>query len=333
MRHNKIREGITIDIRSFYKNKIYPNLYAIEQKIQRFPYHHYAEMHANDGRMKISDMRHPKIMEIYEGEFEYEYFNFCYLHNMLALMIYGFYHGSYPDICVNHGKKDVIQWEWYFKPLVSQKIKQSIKKVSCKKKTNAYLPAFKDIYSKKELHIWCQWYKKYVHLNQKTSQYVDAEYQHLFAGRNKVLGVICRGTDYLALKPSGHPVQPSTRKVIEICRKYMDYEGYDAIYLATEERKIRDAFEKAFPDKILENKRVYYDDIYDQDDSISYIKDVHFERKNDNYLSGLEYLSSIILLSRCAALVGGNCGGTLGALFFNDEKYEFVHVFNLGLYP
>ena len=60
MRHNKIREGITIDIRSFYKNKIYPNLYAIEQKIQRFPYHHYAEMHANDGRMKISDMRHPK---------------------------------------------------------------------------------------------------------------------------------------------------------------------------------------------------------------------------------------------------------------------------------
>lgn len=49
--------------------------------------------------------------------------------------------------------------------------------------------------------------------------------------------------------------------------------------------------------------------------------------------SGLEYLSSIILLSRCTALVGGNCGGTLGALFFNDEKYEFVHVFNLGLYP
>ena len=153
MRHNKIREGITIDIRSFYKNKVYPNLYAIEQKIQRFPYHHYAEMHANDGRMKISDMRHPKIMEIYEGEFEYEYFNFCYLHNMLALMIYGFYHGSYPDICVNHGKKDVIQWEWYFKPLVSQKIKQSIKKVSCKKRRMLICLHFKDIYSKKELHI------------------------------------------------------------------------------------------------------------------------------------------------------------------------------------
>ena len=94
-----------------------------------------------------------------------------------------------------------------------------------------------------------------------------------------------------------------------------------------------DEFEKAFPGKILENKRVYYDDIYDQDDSIAYIKDVHFERENDRYLSGLEYLSSIILLSRCSALVGGNCGGTLGALFFNDEQYQFVHVFDLGLYP
>lgn len=84
---------------------------------------------------------------------------------------------------------------------------------------------------------------------------------------------------------------------------------------------------------ILENKRRYYDDIYDKDSSISYIKDVHFERENDNYWSGLEYLSSIILLSRCDALVGGNCGGTLGAIFFNDEKYEFTHVFDLGLYP
>jgi len=31
-------------------------------------------------------------------------------------------------------------------------------------------------------------------------------------------------------------------------------------------------------------------------------------------------------------LIGGNCGGTLGAIFFNNEKYEFTHVFDLGLY-
>ena len=45
---------------------------------------------------------------------------------------------------------------------------------------------------------------------------------------------------------------------------------YDAIYLATEERKTRDLFKKEFPGKILENKRRYYDDIYDKDSSICY---------------------------------------------------------------
>lgn len=29
-----------MDIRTFYKQKIYPNLYAIEQKMIRIPYHH-----------------------------------------------------------------------------------------------------------------------------------------------------------------------------------------------------------------------------------------------------------------------------------------------------
>ena len=55
--------------------------------------------------------------------------------------------------------------------------------------------------------------------------------------------------------------------------------------------------------------------------------------KNNNYLMGLEYLSSIILLSRCTSLIGGNCGGTMAALFFNDSRYEYTHIFDLGPLP
>ena len=79
-----------MDIGTFYKQKIYPNLYAIEQKMTRIPYHHFASVYADKERIRLSDLKHPEIMEIREGEFDYEYFNFCYLHNMLALMIYGF---------------------------------------------------------------------------------------------------------------------------------------------------------------------------------------------------------------------------------------------------
>ena len=58
---------------------------------------------------------------------------------------------------------------------------------------------------------------------------------------------------------------------IAYCKKYMEKNKYDAIYLATEERKTRDLFKKEFPGKILENKRRYYDDIYDKDSSIVWI--------------------------------------------------------------
>ena len=321
-----------MSLKDIYNQKIYPNLYFAGQRLERIPYHIYAGKHAEDTESFNRDLI--KIMQIKEGEYEYEYFNFCYLHNMLALIIYAKYHKMYPQICVNENKKENIHWEWYFQPLDDGlRSKRNVTFVECKKKTNAYLPKFDDIFNKKEVHIWCQWYKKYIRLNSKTREYIEAEYKQLFEGKRKVLGVICRGTDYLALKPSGHPVQPEIKDVIAYCKKYMEKNKYDAIYLATEERKTRDLFKKEFPGKIFANKRRYYDDIYDKDSSISYIKDVHFERENDNYWSGLEYLSSIILLSRCDALVGGNCGGTLGAIFFNDEKYEFTYVFDLGLYP
>ena len=51
-------------------------------------------------------------------------------------------------------------------------------------------------------------------------------------------------------------------------------------------------FVHAFPDKILENHRMYHDDSYYKE-YIQYIMDVHFNRENHNYWIGLEYLSSI----------------------------------------
>lgn len=252
---------------------------------------------------------------------------------MLSLIIYAEYKGFQPNILLNEDKKDSIQWKWYFEPLVKQENTKDVTKFKvCKRRDSLCTPQFNDAYNKINTHIWCQLYKKYFKFNIETKEYIEQEYQRLIAGK-RILGVICRGTDYLILKPSGHPIQPTIDEVIECCQKYMLSDKYDGIYLATEERQIRDVFIKNFPGKIIENKRTYYDDIFNKNSSISYIKDVHFERENDNYLKGLEYLSSIILLSRCTALIGGNCGGTLGALFFNDEKYEFKKIFDLGLYP
>ena len=112
----------------------------------------------------------------------------------------------------------------------------------------------------------------------------------------------------------------------------MEQYRLDYVYLATEELAIYEKFEKAFPGLVVVNQRQYYDGIFNAHD-MTYIYEVHFERENDLYLKGLEYLSSLQLLSRCDVLLGGNCGGACAALYMNNMKYEHVELFELGLYP
>ena len=123
-------------------------------------------------------------------------------------------------------------------------------------------------------------------------------------------------------------------EVLEDVRRIMEKRKYDAIYLATEELAIQEQFKKAFPEKIIINKRKYFDSYYDikKVNKDALISAVHFERENDNYYKGLEYFSSIVLLSKCTALIAGNCGGSRAALYMNDNAYEYVYLYDKGIY-
>ncbi|CVI67331.1 hypothetical protein NDGK_00843 [Clostridiales bacterium CHKCI001] len=322
-----------MNIYEIYKQKIYPNLDYWYHSLNSIRYRKFA-LRLPENFLSAENFHPQRIMRITKGEYSYEYFNFCYLHNILSLMLYAVYHHAYPLVCINESEKDLIQWDWYFhQPQIDLSKLHTLPSVDCAHATVSFQPHFKDIYDPIFIRLWGNLYANFVHLNDTTKQYIETEYQTLFSGKKRVLGVICRGTDYVTLHPPGHPVQPSVDDVIAHCKKLLKTDTYDAIYLATEEKQIRDTFCQAFPNMILENKRRYYDDIYYKNQNIQYIKDVQFDRENNNYWTGLEYLSSIILLSRCSALVGGNCGGTMAALFFNNCQYQYTYIFDLGLYP
>jgi hypothetical protein len=55
------------------------------------------------------------------------------------------------------------------------------------------------------------------------------------------------------------------------------------------------------------------------------------DRKNDNYHKGLEYLTTIYMLSKCNALIAGQCGGTTGAVLLS-KNHEFSYLWDLGYY-
>ena len=272
---------------------------------------------------------------INSGVWEYRIFNICFLNNMLGNIIYILSNNKVPAIDVKNKISNENIWELFLEqPFISkaENIDKSDNITTCDIDESIFHPNFDSIYKKDELKIWCKIYKEFVVFNKNTKEYIDNEYNTLIPKNKKVLGVLCRGTDYTSLKPKWHPIQPSVEDVIELAKEKMKELNLEYIYLATEEKHIEEKFKESFPGKIITNKRNYYDDKYYSNNDINLIGQVHFDRENDDYYKGLEYISSLTILSRCNALIGGNCGGTCAAIYMNNMRYEYTHVFDLGLY-
>ena len=275
---------------------------------------------------------------ISEGTFTYTYLNMCFLKNVLGLVAFALYQKRIPVIDIRTNNSEALNlWELFFlQPLeTADSPKPNTYSVeSCPETTGPFPHDGFDPYSDTRLRFWSCLFHHCVRLNPKTSSYVEEEKDEIFGHdrKRRVLGVLCRGTDYTTTKPKHHPVQPEIPEVIDLARIEMDRRGLEFLYLATEELRIVRQFESAFPGKVLTNKREYYDDIYYNEDGVRLIGEVYHGRENEDYLKGLEYLSSILILSQCQSLIGGNCGGSAAALYFNNFSYEYWHLFNLGRY-
>lgn len=269
------------------------------------------------------------VARMKEGIYAYEYFNICFVNNVICFILQSVAEQKVPRIDIQNSAGDNIWEQFFVQPYVGFPVESCPDtEVVC---DQPYVfPNWRDVFSSERISVWGTLFQKYLILNEKTGQYVEDEVQSIL-GNRRVLGVLLRGTDYTACKPKGHPVQPEIDDVINIIREKMDRLECDKIYLATEDGKIERQIKEHFPDKVLINKRVYYDNEFEQG-NYSWIKDVHFDREDDDYLKGLEYLSSLIIISKCNALVAGNCGGTQMAVFLNNNQYEERYIFDLGLY-
>lgn len=170
-------------------------------------------------------------------------------------------------------------------------------------------------------------YQKYIRFTDEVGEYLEKEYSSLLKGKGVILGVKCRGTDYVQQQPYNHPIQPSPSEVIDWIRKFSYKEQWDYIYLATEEKAIEDEFTAAFPGRVLVNQRQYYDGDY----SDKVLSDAVAERE-DMYHQDLEYLASVYLLSKCDMLAAGMCGGTEAAMIMKEGEYKVLHIFEKGCY-
>jgi hypothetical protein len=170
--------------------------------------------------------------------------------------------------------------------------------------------------------------EKYIRLNSKVSEYVDNEYKRLEMKNSRVLGVLCRGTDFIHEKPKGHAICPTVEEtILKIEEKQEEWVKYDKIFLATEDEYIFNVMKKYYGDSLIycQEHRVkntqgkWLNELYD---------DKKYKGKREQMQ---EYLASIYLLAKCDAIIAPNVGGTLGAMRIKG-KYDNSYIFQLGIY-
>lgn len=262
------------------------------------------------------------------GDWNYVTVNVCFIEDVIQKCL----------VCLSYKRKPLINicdingnnlWELlYLQPYKSDGIEIS-KYIDIDQKFY-----FKNMPNNKEIEQYSKLFRHFVKFNNSTKKYLDEEYESLIPQNKKIMGVLCRGTDYVGAKPKGHPVQPSVDEVISEVKEKMQEYNCVFLYLATDEYRTEKMFREIFGSKLLINKRQYYDEYRDicGDDKNGRIDNIHKKRENDNYLRSIEYISSLNLLAKCNAFIAGNCGGSRAVMYMNGGKFEYCNLFNLGLY-
>lgn len=173
-----------------------------------------------------------------------------------------------------------------------------------------------------DLYLLCE---RFVRPNAATAQAIEEQRQALFPPGDRVLGIVIRETDYSLQMEHHRPADGRVDYTAQI-RDALQRHGCDAIFVATESRKVFDAVGAAFPGITRTNPREFYDRYYqDREDGRALVlADVRHDREDDEYLRGLEYVTTVFLLAGCDVLLGTQSGAFSAAQYLNGGAYRHV---------
>ena len=161
------------------------------------------------------------------------------------------------------------------------------------------------------------------------------EYYDAVFGDRKTLGVLIRGSDYIATGLSGSRKMATVEQMIPGIRRWMRDFGYEKIFLATEDADILAQMRKEFGKSMaaLSQQRLSVSDLKVGQIITEYEK----EHAGDDYEEKLEdttvnYFYALYLLSRCDAFMcSGQCNGWDMVISLNEDRFERTYKFAVGI--
>ncbi|MDR0430796.1 MAG: hypothetical protein LBH58_10015 [Tannerellaceae bacterium] len=223
-------------------------------------------------------------------------------------------------------------WEYYFNQPLTYNLEEAYKSknviLSEMKYCEEKIPRFLEF--EEQIEYFHKLITKYMSFNDITLSTITEAKSRLFGNKKNILGVLYRGTDYVKNRPEKHAVVAPINDYIDKTKKYVEEWKMDWIYLETEEAEVVDLFRKNFPDKLIISNSMRIRNYSVFNDITPAIR---FNRKQDKYLRGLEYLIDTVLLSECDAIIGPKVNGTLAAVGLNGNKYKHKYIYELGNNP
>jgi len=167
-------------------------------------------------------------------------------------------------------------------------------------------------------------YIKFNSFTTSTLEYVKTEIDWNPQGN---LGVSLRGTDYLKIRPHGHPKQPSIQAVLKEIDEVLIRKPDLNIFLACEDLEIRNTIERQFPGSVLKNFR-------DTDFFKEFVsRELKTSKRNSEVMTNaLGYLIEIILFSECNSCVTTLANGSVIGLGLNGGRFFENRIMTLGVY-
>ena len=160
------------------------------------------------------------------------------------------------------------------------------------------------------------------------------DYAAAVLGGHKVLGVLIRGTDYIVSKMSGKRQQATVDDMLPMIREWLAADGYDLIFLATEDQDILDRMRKEFGSMIRVVSQVRHS-VRDFE-NMRLLSELEKKEQADN--AGLvedntvNYFYALYLLSKCESfMVSGQCHGWNVVNSFNHGKFKRRYKFQVGV--
>ncbi|MBR3623285.1 MAG: hypothetical protein IKN43_08070 [Selenomonadaceae bacterium] len=165
-------------------------------------------------------------------------------------------------------------------------------------------------------------------LREDVEKHIENIRRSLFNAGDNVIGVLLRGTDYISRKLYNHAIQPPIELAMTTVYQKAKEWGCNKIFLATEDKSFVEAFKSIFGNQVVTVPKVYTD--FRANNGISHAMYVN-DRENDYYLKGLEYLTEMVILSKCENVVMGRTSGTAGVNMMS-KGFKNKYYFFLGRY-